>query len=403
MLENTPTPVAEAPIGSLPEAQFPDEAAPHAAGMVWFVCGRAGPDSSPQEVAVSGASLTIGRHPENALCLANSTVSGRHAELMRIGEDLYVRDLQSTNGTLVNGRQLTGLTRLNHGDTVHFGTAMFTVKRRAQRAAHATVTADVAQEALAHLQFDKLLNMPALLPHFQPIVRLANGATVGYEVLARSRLVGLETPSKMFKVAAERGFEVELSRLSRKLGLGIGRILGPCVQIYLNTHPAELEGRDLVDSLEQLRGEFPDSQIVLEIHEASVTSPAHLRDIRRELALLKVLLAYDDFGAGQARLMELAEVPPDVLKFDRGLIHEIGAAPALRQELVASLVRIVRNLNATPLAEGIESPEDAETCRQLGFELGQGFHFGRPAAATEWLSSAIESRVSMRPRSQPAT
>lgn len=384
-LQPPATPAAQVPAG--PES-----------GLIWFLCGRPGPESLPQEVGVTGAQLTVGRRPDNGLCLANSTVSGRHAEVVCIGGDLYVRDMGSTNGTLVNGQRASGLTRLNEDDTLHFGTALFRVKRRLPRTPSATVTADVAHEALAHLQFEKLLSMPALLPHFQPIVRFSNNATVGYEVLARSRLVGLETPLKMFKVAEARGFEVELSRLSRKLGLGIGRILGPGVQIYLNTHPAELEGLDLVDSIEQLRGEFPDSQIVLEIHEASVTSPAHLREIRKHLTALKVLLAYDDFGAGQARLMELAEVPPDVLKFDRGLVQDIAAAPAQRQELVASLVRIVRNLNAAPLAEGIESPEDAEACRQLGFELGQGFHFGRPAAATEWLSTAIESRVHSRAR-----
>ena len=55
-------------------------------------------------------------------------------------------------------------------------------------------------------------------------------------------------------------------------------------------------------------------------------------------------LAYDDFGAGQARLFELAEVPPHYLKFDRRFVNGIDDAPASRQRLVASLVAAAREL-----------------------------------------------------------
>ena len=46
-----------------------------------------------------------------------------------------------------------------------------------------------------------------------------------------------------------------------------------------------------------------------------------------------------------------------------------------------SLVKIVRSLAVVPLAEGIETGDEAAICRDLGFELAQGYFFGRPTAA----------------------
>ena len=59
--------------------------------------------------------------------------------------------------------------------------------------------------------------------------------------------------------------------------------------------------------------------MVLEIHEASVTSSEMILKLREDLRALDMGLAFDDFGAGQARLVELGEVRPDCLKFDMKL------------------------------------------------------------------------------------
>ena len=97
-------------------------------------------------------------------------------------------------------------------------------------------------------------------------------------------------------------------------------------------------------------------------------------------------LAFDDFGAGQARLCELAEVRPDYLKFDREMIRDIHISPQ-RQQMLAHLVQLVIELGVTPLAEGIETAEEGETCRQMGFRLAQGFYYGRPAPVPTYLSA----------------
>lgn len=109
-----------------------------------------------------------------------------------------------------------------------------------------------------------------------------------------------------------------------------------------------------------------------------MTNPWVIRELRATLRDLDMRLAYDDFGAGQARLLELMEVPPDYLKFDMSLTRGIAIAPFARQHILASLVRNTRDLGIVTLAEGIETEEEHEACRELGFELGQGFYYGRP-------------------------
>jgi len=104
-----------------------------------------------------------------------------------IQDDVIVRDLNSTNGTFLNSQRVQDMAGLRNGNIVQFGNAVFTIRQQSGQSANATVAADVAHEAIAHLQFEKLLKNPEVIPFFQPIVRLDDLQCVGYEVLARSK------------------------------------------------------------------------------------------------------------------------------------------------------------------------------------------------------------------------
>jgi EAL domain-containing protein (putative c-di-GMP-specific phosphodiesterase class I) len=184
---------------------------------------------------------------------------------------------------------------------------------------------------------------------------------------------------ELFTLAANINAEVELSTAFRELAAHESRDLpGPSL-LFLNTHPLESESRPLLASLRRIREQRPDLGLVLEIHESAVTDASSMRDFRAELAELEIQLAYDDFGAGQARLIELVEAPPTYLKFDMSLVRDIHAASTQKQRMVRTLVQLVLDFGIVPLAEGIEIEPEGDTCRELGFELAQGFHFGRPA------------------------
>jgi EAL domain-containing protein (putative c-di-GMP-specific phosphodiesterase class I) len=110
-----------------------------------------------------------------------------------------------------------------------------------------------------------------------------------------------------------------------------------------------------------------------------------MRQLSGVLAHLDIKLAFDDFGVGEARLVELGEFRPDFLKFDMGLTRSIDQATAKRQEVVALLARLVNDLGIKPLAEGIENEESHRILVEMGFVLGQGFYYGRPEALHKYL------------------
>ena len=347
---------------------------------VWFLAGQLAGSEPVRLVPIHSTPFHVGRRPGLALCIPRRTVSGLHAEIVADSDSLRLRDLGSTNGTFVNGRRISE-TLVQEEDLVQFADVPFRVRRQDATGANRTVQEEVHDQAFALVQLDRIISERAVVPPYQPIVELANEDIIGYEVLARSNLVGMHEARDIFRAAVCLDVEVELSRMFRWEGIRATASLGNPPHLFVNTHPKELIEPGLPQSIRAVREVSPAQPITLEIHEAAVTDPASMRDLRSVLRDVDVRLAFDDFGAGQTRLVELIEVRPDYLKFDMSLIRDIHLAPTERQEMLATLVRMVNNLGVIPLAEGIECADEHTTCLQLGFQLGQGFHYGRPAPA----------------------
>lgn len=307
-----------------------------------------------------------------------------------LNDQLFLTDVGSTNGTLLNGRRVADQTEVHDGDVVHFGQVVVSIARSVRKASTAeefgrkTCVAEVPEDAVLYQGFDRLLNRPDIDPHFQPIVRLQDRETLGYEVLVRSRVKGLEYPDRIFRIAAMRMAEARLSEVCRSEGMLAGIQLDPDSRYFLNTHSAELETQRLCDSLRDLRNDYPSMSIVLEIHEAAITSVRYLSELSKVLKDLDIDLAYDDFGAGQARLIELFEVPPRYLKFDMAIIQGLEHASAPHRNSVRALVNMVHDLNVIALAEGVETRTQADLTTELGFDLAQGYFFGKPAPRHYW-------------------
>jgi len=226
-----------------------------------------------------------------------------------------------------------------------------------------------------------LLDEGAVTMFFQPIVTLPAARVAAYEALGRGRLEGLpESPVELFDLAGALGPDVqaELSRLFRRRAVELVRDRPEPPRLFLNTHPVELERPGLLESLEELRTFAPQVDLVLEIHESALAQTDFIAWLRGRLLEINVGLAYDDFGAGQARLFELAEAPPHYLKFDRRFVTGLHQAPTSRQRLVASLVAAARELLVKTVAEGVETADEAAACMRAGFSHAQGYHFGRP-------------------------
>jgi pSer/pThr/pTyr-binding forkhead associated (FHA) protein len=77
-------------------------------------------ESGPITSELAEDVTTIGRAPDNTIVLDDSSVSGRHAQVQREGEVYRLKDLNSTNGTRVNGETINE-TALRIGDRLRFG------------------------------------------------------------------------------------------------------------------------------------------------------------------------------------------------------------------------------------------------------------------------------------------
>lgn len=355
----------------------------------WLLEGETTSSGEVNHVPINTTPFRVGRRSSNNLTISNRTVSGKHAELVVDGGQLLVRDINSTNGTFINGKRVRSVSPVEEGDVIHFGKVRFHVLRNRESASRATLAFDAEGDAIAHLQFASLWESDGLTPHFQPIVQLSDQKIVAFESLARSPLPGLENPYNLFQIAQQHKAEAELSVLLRQVSLERGLPLLGNHTFYLNTHPEEMGKSDLFESLDELRDEFPSASVVLEVHEAGTASIGYLEELKHKLADLDMKLAYDDFGRGQSRLNALAEVTPDVVKFDMELVRGLHETSAKRRRLIRSLLKIVKALNGITLAEGVEEEAESNACQELGFDLAQGYYYGRPAPPQHWRDHAI--------------
>jgi len=88
-------------------------------------------------------------------------------------------------------------------------------------------------------------------------------------------------------------------------------------------------------------------------------------------------VAIDDAGSGYASLEAIAALAPDYLKITKSLVSSLTTEP-IKQDLVKMLVDLAAKIGAKTLAEGIETIDEWEACRELGVDLLQGYYLAHP-------------------------
>lgn len=208
---------------------------------------------------------------------------------------------------------------------------------------------------------------------FQPVVDIRSGEVLAYEALARSQDPAFPSPPVLISAAIQHDCCGELGRILRALAIeGC-----PSAALFLNIHPKEFEEGWL------LRPDDPifrhDQPVYLEITESvplslSTECFGTLREIRNK----GVRLVVDDLGAGYSNLKYIADLAPEVVKLDRGLVASLTLDTRLYR-LVRALVRLCVDLDAKVVAEGIETESELLAVRDAGVHYGQGYFLARPA------------------------
>lgn len=209
---------------------------------------------------------------------------------------------------------------------------------------------------------------------FQPIVDLQSRAAYAHEALVRIPSKNFKDPAELMKCATEQRAVGRLGRIIRSVifnRVEEGRL-------FVNIHPEELSSRWLVRP-DDPAAEFTGS-LFLEITESAALDHFELvRDVLKEVcARTDAKLVIDDFGAGYSNLKRVIDLEPQIIKLDRALVANIDKNPRQRT-LVEHLVRTCVQLDATVVAEGIETRDELHAVRDCGVHYGQGFLLGRPA------------------------
>jgi len=276
---------------------------------------------------------------------------------------------------------------------------------------------DLLETAAARSELAALLrgaeSRDELQLHFQPIVGLDDGAPVGLEALVRWQPKGhlLHLPAEFIELAEETGEILPIGRWV--IAEGCARVRAwqtgyglPDLRLYVNLSARQFRDPGLVPMIVSAltRTGMPAANLTLEITEGTLLTPG-FETIQRigELRALGLRLAIDDFGTGYSSLGYLHAFQIDELKIDRSFVPTgdgVGDAHVLSQ----AIVELGRALRLEMIAEGIETPDQADWFRALGIRFGQGFHFARPmpnAEVDRYLRRAISGQTGPGDTAEP--
>ena len=239
------------------------------------------------------------------------------------------------------------------------------------------VTTEGTEEpwAIRRTRIEKVMALGGPRMLFQPVVNLLDGRTMAYEALARFYDEPIRGPDRWFAEADGVGLGRDLEVQAVQTALSHLSQLAPDQLLGISLSPAKV----LTDWRAGLGSEVPWERVVVELTEHVVVED--YQAIQRALQSFReqgVGLSVDDTGAGFASLRHILDLAPDFVKLDISLCRGIDHDPA-RRALAAALVAFTRETDSALIAEGVETPEELATLKDLGVQYGQGYLLGRPA------------------------
>jgi EAL domain-containing protein (putative c-di-GMP-specific phosphodiesterase class I) len=251
--------------------------------------------------------------------------------------------------------------------------------------------------AMSRLQLESdlrwALERDELRVHYQPIIELETGNIVGLEALVRWQHPqhGLLLPSEFLHIAEESGLLSAMGWWTLRVActqLAAWRRELPSaasIWISVNLSAKQLAKPDLVERVSAVlrESELPPACLKLEITEHMLveSSDTTLRGLT-ELRQAGVQVCIDDFGTGYSSLSYLQRFPVDVLKIDRSFISEIGLH-GRHSKIVQTILGLARTLGMQAVAEGTETPQQADELRRLSCDFGQGWLFSKALDAAD--------------------
>lgn len=259
---------------------------------------------------------------------------------------------------------------------------------------HHVVVADEQTLPMVHMQVDignRLARSAEsdFLVYYQPIVSLSDLRPVGFESLLRWRSGNaILTPASFLMAAQATSLIVPIGQHAladavSTLASEVTPAFGDDSFVAVNLSGQQLWVDGIVDFIGELirTNDIAPQRLWVEVREDEVIrlGTAAAQAIQ-DLHDIGCTMCVDDLGAGYSALRYLRDLPIDVVKVDRSLVSGLVDNPADRA-VVKAICEISRAYGMLPLAEGVETEETLAELAGLGFEMAQGYLFGKPESA----------------------
>ena len=230
------------------------------------------------------------------------------------------------------------------------------------------------------------------VPFFQPVVRLSDRVTVGYEALLRWQHPerGLLAPGDFLAVAEETGAaeQIDWQMFERTFEVAGPLLTGAAGFVAINVSGRHFRAETLDENLLALlrRHQIKPECVRIEVTERMlIDNPPAAKRLLDAMRAHGIGVSLDDFGTGYSSLSYLHQYPVQALKIDRSFIAEMGVEDSGSVAIVRAILALAGALGMQAIAEGIETEAQHRILTQLGCQLGQGFLYARPQPAHVWL------------------
>src|SRR6202171_6241575 len=228
-----------------------------------------------------------------------------------------------------------------------------------------------------------------IVPHYQPLVSLAENRIIGFEALARweSEELGVIPPVVFIPIAEECGLIGELGdELLRRACLDAAAWPAD-LTLAFNISPIQLRNGSLGLHILTILGDtgFDPHRLEIEITESALVDNLEIAQrVIDQLRQAGIRIALDDFGTGYATLRQLQTLHLDKIKIDRSFVDRVGEENE-SMVIVRAILGLASGLGLTTTAEGIENVAQLAYLKANGCAEGQGYLFGKAVAARETL------------------
>ena len=345
----------------------------------------------PEQTILETFPFSVGRSELSDLRIDSDRVSREHSVIVEEGGRFRVRDLGSTNGTFLNGRQIDE-SPINDGDILLVADVelTFLVGRRQITSTAVTQAIDFGPAAdgagagpIAIIRqvrrFHEALTHRCMGNLFQPIGALESGQVLGYEAVDQS-----DHPengwmkAQQVLLSAECRLASRVRQLRRMLAAEESLGFPAGASVFLKVHSSEIGDDWLLESLLDLRKAIcREHRMVVEIPDSAVSDTSYFGHFHDRLVEAGMGIVYHDFTGGPSHLIHHRAVSPDFVKLAPSLVPSVNGNGQDRRQLQA-IVQAGRELGCQVIATAIDSEEDADICRDLGCQFGQGDYLGVP-------------------------